>query len=96
MKEENKGKVEKVLQDLGKSIDELISKAKNSKGSFKKELEVRIEELKRNKKTLETEFEKFRKEHASDMDQFEKSAQQAAAEVKKSIDNLVSKFKKNN
>ncbi len=92
---ENKtGKAEKILQELGKSIDDLIAKAKGSKGPIRKEFDDRIKELKRNKKTLETEFDKFRKDHSGDIDKFENSARKASDEVKKSIDHLISKIKK--
>ena len=94
MKKEKSGKVEQVLQELGKSIDELVNKARNSKGSAKKEMDSRIEELKRNKKTLEKEFEKFKKEHSGDIDKFEKSVKKTAGEVKKSVEDIFSKLKK--
>ena len=94
MDNEKTGKAEKVLKELGKSIDELIEKAKNSKGSLRKEMDGRIEELKRNKKTLESEFEKFRKDHSGDMDKFEKTVQKTAGEVKKSLENIFTRKKK--
>jgi dsDNA-specific endonuclease/ATPase MutS2 len=94
MNDEKTGKAEKLLQDLGKSIDELIDKAKNSKGTFKLELDKRIEELKKNKATLEKEIEEFRKEHAGSIDKFEKSIQKAAGDLKKTVENLFSKSKK--
>jgi vacuolar-type H+-ATPase subunit I/STV1 len=94
MKEEKPGKIEKVLQELGKSIDELVVKARNSKGPVKKEMDNRIEELKRNKKTLEKEFEKFKKDHSGDIDKFEKSVKKTAGEVKKSVGDIFSKLKK--
>ena len=94
MSAEKTGKVEKVLQELGKSIDELIEKAKTSKGPVKKEIDSRVEELKRNKKTLEKEFEKFKKEHSGNMDKFEKSVKSAAGEVKKSFEHMFSKKSK--
>ena len=60
MEKSKMGQAEKVLRDLGKSIDDLFSKSKNSSEDIKKEFDERIEELKRNKKTLEEKFASFK------------------------------------
>ena len=88
------GQTEKVLRDLGKSIDDLFAKSKNSKEDVKKELDERIEELKRNKKTLEEKFSSFKEEHADEFEKFETKLQEAADEVKEAFDKLFKKEKK--
>ncbi len=45
--------MEDVLKDLGRKIDEMIEKSELSKVEWKKEIDVRVEEIKRNIDTLE-------------------------------------------
>ena len=88
------GRAEKVLRDLGKSIDDLFAKSKNSTNDVKKEVDERIEELKRNKKTLEEKFASFKEEHADEFEKFETKLQEATDEVKEAFDKLFKKEKK--
>lgn len=88
------GQAEKLLSDLGRAIDEFISKSKDSSGTYKKEWDERLEELKRNKKTLEDKFASFKKEHAEDFEKFESKLQEAADEVKEAFEKLFGKQKK--
>jgi chaperonin cofactor prefoldin len=46
-------KVEEVLQDLGKKIDQMIADSQLSKIEWKKEIDQRVEEVKKNINTLE-------------------------------------------
>jgi chaperonin cofactor prefoldin len=46
-------KVEDVLQDLGKKIDQMIADSQLSKIEWKKEIDQRVEEVKKNIDTLE-------------------------------------------
>lgn len=46
-------KVEDVLQDLGKKIDQMIAESQLSKIEWKKEIYQRVEEVKKNIDTLE-------------------------------------------
>lgn len=46
--------MEEVFQDLGKKIDQMIENSKLSKIEWKKEVDQRVEEVKRNIETLET------------------------------------------
>jgi uncharacterized protein YukE len=88
MTKKNSGKAEQILRDLGRAIDELIQKAKKSEGKSKEEFQKRIEELKRNRQTLERDFKQFREQHADDFEKFEKSVQKAADEVKETINRV--------
>jgi len=56
---ENQGKMENMLKDLGRKIDELIAKSKDGTSDFKMDIDARKEELKRNMETLETETKRF-------------------------------------
>ena len=47
-------KMEDVLQDLGKKIDKMSEESELSKVEWKKEIDSRVEEVKKNIETLET------------------------------------------
>jgi dsDNA-specific endonuclease/ATPase MutS2 len=94
MEKKKIGQAEKILRELGKSIDDLISKSRNSKGDIKKEFDERVEEIKRNKKTLEKKLAAFKEEHAEDFEKFELKLQEAVNEVKEAFDKLFKKQKK--
>ena len=52
--ETNHRKMEDVLQDLGKKIDKMIEESELSKVEWKKEIDTRVEEVKKNIETLES------------------------------------------
>lgn len=56
MQKDEKGKVEDLLQELGKKIDQLIVDGKKVKDDLRDEVEEKIQELKKKKETLEEEF----------------------------------------
>lgn len=86
MESEYQGKVEKTLRDLGKKIDELINKSLHEKGDLKEDLNKRIEELKRNKETLETELKDFMSRNEGKWKEAEVYLKRAAEELKKAIE----------
>lgn len=57
--EYKRGKAEEFFSKAGKKIDELFSEISNSNISEKLELKERLQELKRNKESLEKEFNHF-------------------------------------
>jgi phosphoglycolate phosphatase-like HAD superfamily hydrolase len=91
MKKEQTRSAEKILQDIGKSIDELIARARGQKGEMRSEFKERIDELKRNRDSLERDLKKFREEHAQDFEKFESSLQKVADEVKETLQKLFKK-----
>ncbi|GAB3648200.1 hypothetical protein GCM10028791_11530 [Echinicola sediminis] len=54
--------VEHLLQEIGHKIEELITKGAELGGEAKVEVEKKVEELKKDKVTLEKEFSKRRKD----------------------------------
>jgi len=88
------GAAEKTLQEMGKAIDELIDKAKNSQGDIKEEVNKRVEELKKSKDSLEEKYKEFKEGHSEDIEKFESYMQKSADEVKSTANKLFSKFKK--
>jgi putative cell wall-binding protein len=57
--ERTKGKAEEFFSKAGKKLDELFSEISASNISEKLELKERLNELKRNKESLEKEFDHF-------------------------------------
>ncbi len=60
MAEKTKGRVEDLLRELGKKIDELIIEAKDAKDEIRDEVEKKIQDLKRKKEELEKEMEDYK------------------------------------
>lgn len=54
-----KRKVEEVLAELGKKIDDLVEEAKEAGNRVSDETEKRIEELKERKEKLEADFKEY-------------------------------------
>ena len=57
---DHQGQVEKILKELGRKIDELISEAKGAKNNVRDEAEEKIKDLKGRKAKLEDEFKEFK------------------------------------
>jgi DNA repair exonuclease SbcCD ATPase subunit len=97
METENKdyqGRAEKLLRDLGKKIDELISKTFEERGELKEDLNRRLEELKRNKEKLESEIRGFVSKNESTWKDVEIRLQNAADELKKALEIIFQKTPK--
>ncbi len=94
---ENKkvGKAEQILRDLGKTIDELIQKASGSSGDMKSEMKKRIDELKKDRDTLEKDLNRFKDEHNEDFERLENSVQKAADEIKETLQKFFRKREEN-
>jgi hypothetical protein len=60
---QNRGKAEEYFSKAGRKIDELLSEINHSNISEKLELKDRLNELKRNKESLERDFDKFRQDN---------------------------------
>jgi chemotaxis regulatin CheY-phosphate phosphatase CheZ len=75
------GKAEALFQQLGKKIDELTEKIKDSKAIKDFDLDARIEELKKTKTELEKEFHSFTAEN-------KETAQKVIHEIDQSIVHL--------
>ncbi len=62
MADQTQGKVEEVLRELGKKIDELIVEATEVKDDLRDEVEKKIRDLKTKKEKLEDEIEDYKKQ----------------------------------
>jgi len=88
------GSTEKMFKKLGKKIDALIDDVKSSKDQAKDELKPRLEELKRNKKSIEKEFKVFIGKHKGTLDEIEKNLQKAGNQIKEAFSSGFSKDNK--
>jgi len=59
-KQENKGKIEDILRELGRKIDVLIEEGKDAKDEIRDEVEKKIQELKSKKDELEQEWDEYK------------------------------------
>ena len=84
----SQSKTEEFFQNMDKKIQNLFAELKSSDFSKKIELEKRLEELKRNKNSIENEFSTFTE---SNKDVF----QDIAHSFEESIEDLRKAFKKN-
>jgi len=74
-----------MFKKLGKKIDALIDDVKSSKDQAKDELKPRLEELKRNKKSIEKEFKVFIGKHKGTLDEIEKKPAKSRQSDKRSF-----------
>ena len=85
------GKAEKQFKNFGKQIDSLIKDLKQYKEKVKVEYSDQIDELKRNRDTLEDEFNDFRKSDRWDV--VEEKLEKAADEIRDAFKGLFNKKK---
>lgn len=84
--------VEELFRDLGRKIDELIEKGKQSSEGVREDLDKRVEEIKKNKEKLENDFKRF----TGDKEKWkavEESLENAAKELKNALEIVFSKKK---
>ncbi len=74
------GKAEKSFKNLGKKLDRLIEELKDYKEKFKDEYSDQIDELKRNRETLEKEIRDFKDSDRWDV--VEEKMEKAANEIR--------------
>jgi arsenate reductase-like glutaredoxin family protein len=88
---ETKGKAEKILSEIGKKIDELISRSGIDEEKVKKEFDQGMDELHKLKSQLKDDFEKFREENKGKWKEAEPKIKNAAHEIKQAIDIIFGK-----
>lgn len=93
MATDKKQSVEELLRDLGKKIDELIERGKGKSEGFGKEMDSRLEELRKNKEKLEQDFKRFTGDNEK-WKSVEESLEKAAYEIKQVLKTAFGKKKK--
>lgn len=84
--------VEDLFRDLGRKIDQLIEKGKQSSEEVRNDLDKRVEEIRKNKEKLEKDFKSF----TGDKDKWkavESSLENAAKELRNALEIVFSKKK---
>lgn len=84
--------VEDLFRDLGRKIDQLIERGKQSSEDAREELEKRVDEMRKNREKLENDFKSF----TGDKEKWkavEKSLENAAKELKKAVETAFAKKK---
>lgn len=82
---EQESKTQKIIKDISNKIDELLEQSDISKDDVKKEINIRIEELKRSRDQVNVEFKKIREDNKETIEKAEKLAKNTAREVKSAI-----------
>jgi archaellum component FlaC len=80
--EQNKGKAEDFFSKAGKKIDNLFSEISKSDISEKLELKQRLEELKRNKESLEKDFNDFTEDNKTVIKDIADSFEESFEDIK--------------
>lgn len=80
--ENKQGKAEEFFSKAGKKIDELFSEISHSNISEKLELKERLEELKRNKESLEKDFDNFTEENKEVIKDIKNSFEESFEDIK--------------
>lgn len=86
MGDTTQGQVEKILQELGHKIDQLIEDAKYAKEEVREEVEGRIKDLKKKKVKLEDELNDFKTKNEGTWDDVKHHLKTAAEELKKAAE----------
>ncbi len=89
---EKESKTKKIIKDISDKIDELLEKSDISKDDVKKEIAVRIEELKRSRDQVNEEFRKIKEDNKETFDKVEKLAKNTMDEVKSAFSGFLGKF----
>ncbi len=92
--EENTGKAENFLRDLGRKLDDLIYKSRETTGEVSNEIEKRIEELKKSRDKFEADIQDFTSNKDGKWSLVEGQLKKAAEELKKAFDIVINKAEK--
>ena len=93
MKDDQKGNVESIFQELGKKIDALIVDAKSAKDTVCDEAETKIQDLKQRRDELEDEFQEFKEDNQDKWEDIKSHLNGAALEIKKAAETAFRKQK---
>lgn len=86
MQHTEQGKVENLLRELGKKIDQLIEEGKKASSGLSGEVEEKIKELKIQKEKLEADFEEFKKKNEPRWKEAREHLEVAIQEIKQAAE----------
>lgn len=84
MENQQRGSAEKIFQDLGKKIDEILERAKNKGEEW--QLDDRMEEVKKSWSKIEEEVNEFTEENKDKFKEVGIQIEKAAQELKKAVE----------
>ena len=91
------GSAEKLFQELGQKIDELIERGKESSTEIRGDLDGTIDdtsaELKKTRDKIEAEFSRIREENADAIDEVKEGLKVAGSGIKKTFNSIFKKGK---
>ncbi len=89
---DEKGKVEEILTELGKKMDQLIAETKKAGSNVSEEAEKKIQELRDKKEKLEEDFKEYSANSGEKWDHAKIHLNEAAVEIRRAFEAM---FKKN-
>ncbi len=85
MESERRGKMEQILTELGRKMDQLIYEAKHATGDFQQDLSIKMEEINKSKEKIEQELKDFTQDEAK-WKEVQARLQSAAHELREAIE----------
>ena len=89
---DDKGKVEEILAELGKKMDQLIEETKKAGSNVSEEAEKKIQDLRKKKEKLEEDFKGYSSNSGEKWDHAKIHLNEAATEIRRAFEAM---FKKN-
>lgn len=94
MQNTEQGKVESLLKDLGKKIDQLITEGKKASSGLSQDVEEKIRDLKIQRDKLEAEFDEFKKKNEPRWKEAREHLEVAMMEIRKAAEAAFKNMKK--
>ncbi|MEQ9404769.1 MAG: hypothetical protein RIM99_14345 [Cyclobacteriaceae bacterium] len=88
---DDKGKVEDILAELGRKIDQLISETKKAGSTVSDEAEKKIQDLKKKKEKLEEEFKGYSSGSGEKWEHAKIHLNEAATEIRRAFEAMFKK-----
>lgn len=86
MVKDTKGQVENILAELGKKIDHLIVETKGAGKDVKKDLDIKIEDLKKKKEKIEEDFHAYKDKNGGKWTETRNHLNAAVNELRKALE----------
>lgn len=88
---DDNGKVEDILAELGKKIDQLIGETKKAGNNVSEEAEKKIQELKKKKEKLEEDFKGYSSNGGEKWEHAKIHLNEAATEIRRAFEAMFKK-----
>jgi Sec-independent protein translocase protein TatA len=85
MESEKRGKIEQLLMELGRKMDQLIHEAKHATGDLQQDFSEKMEEMNKSREKLEQELKDFTQDEAK-WKEVQIRLQNAAHEIRQAVE----------